>query len=78
MPPDQEKIERAILEIVTELHPDHLTPSELVQQVAGERDERRQVTEAIRDLKDVGVLDDIDTAVAPTDATVRVVALLTL
>jgi SOS response regulatory protein OraA/RecX len=78
MPADQEQIERVILEIVTELHPDHLTPSELVQKVAEERDERDEVAEAIRDLKGVGLLNDIDTAVEPTLAAIRAVALLTL
>lgn len=78
MAADQEQIERVILELVAEMHPDHLTPSELVQKVAEERDERKEVAEAIRDLKVVGLLEDSDTVVAPTAAAIRAVALLTL
>lgn len=78
MAADQAQIERVILELVTEMHPDHLTPYELVQKVAEERDERKEVTEAIRDLKGVDLLEGIDTAVAPTAAAIRAVALLTL
>ena len=78
MAASQEQIERVILEIVMELHPDHLTAPELVQKVAEERDEREEVAEAIRDLKSVRLLEDIDTTVVPTDAAIRAVALLTL
>lgn len=78
MAADQEQIERVILEIVTELHPEHLTPAELIQQVAEERDERKEVAEAIRDLKGVKLLADVDSAVVPTAAAIRAVALLTL
>lgn len=78
MPPSQEQIERVILEIVVELHPDHLTPPELVREVAGERDEREEVTKAIRDLKEVRLLEDVDTAVVPTAAAIRSVTILTL
>jgi hypothetical protein len=80
MSPDvkQKQIERAVLEMVIDLHPDHLTPPELVLKVAGARDpsEGETILHAIRDLRGSGLLRYIGEVVAPTHAALRVAALL--
>jgi hypothetical protein len=72
------QVELAVLLEVTELHPNHLTPAELVLRLSGERDEEKQLEDAIRELKSSGLLRCIGGAVAPTDAALRAAALLTL
>jgi len=74
----QAQIERAVLEMVFELHPDQLTTDELVLKVAGHRDptEPNNIRDAIRDLISSGLLRNIDEVVAPTHAALRTAALL--
>ena len=74
---DQQQVERAVLEVVIELHPDHLTPSELVLKVAGERDESEEIRHAIHDLKGCGLFRFTGEVVEPTHAALRAFALLT-
>ncbi len=72
------QLERAILELVVELHPDHLTVAELILKVADDQDhsEGGAVKEAITDLRSSGLLRYIDDTVAPTHAALCAVALL--
>jgi hypothetical protein len=78
--PDGEtrQIERAVLEIVLELHPDHLTIPELVLKVAADRDqaEGEDVRLAVRDLRGSGLLRYVDGLVVPTHAALRAFELL--
>lgn len=76
---DVEEFERAVLAIVLELHPDHLTPTELALEVATDRAqlEAEAVEHAIRDLGGSGLLRCIGDVVAPTHAALRADALLT-
>jgi hypothetical protein len=75
---DVKQIERAVLEMVVNLHPDHLTPSELVLKVAGDRDpsEGKAILRAVHDLRRSGLLRLIGDVVAPTHAALRAAALL--
>lgn len=75
---DPKQVELAVLLVVTELHPDHLTPAELVLRMSGERDEEEELRDAIRGLRSSGLLWCIGDAVAPTDAALHATALLTL
>jgi hypothetical protein len=79
-PPDGEarQIERAVLEIVLELHPDHLTVPELVLKVAADRDqvEGEDVRLAVRDLRASGLLRYVGDLVVPTHAALRAFAIL--
>jgi hypothetical protein len=68
MPLDPRQIELAVLIEVIELHPDHLTPEELVLRLSGKRNEEEELNSAIRGLKDAGLLRDAGDAVAPTGA----------
>jgi len=72
------QIERAVLEEVLHLHPDHLTIAELMQKVAADRDrsEDEGIAQAIRDLTGSGLLREIDDVVVPTHAALRAAALL--
>jgi hypothetical protein len=72
-------VERVVFEIVVELHPDHLTPAELVLKMAGDGDhlEAEAITEAIRDLRRSGLLRHVGEVVVPTHAALSAVALLT-
>lgn len=72
------QIEQVVLEMVLELHPNHLTADELILEVAGERDptEPDYIRNAIRDLKGSGLLRYIDEGVAPTHAALRAGTLL--
>ncbi len=74
---DQQQVERGVLEVVIELHPDHLTLSELVLKMAGERDESEEIRHAIRDLKGCGLLRFTGEVVEPTHAALCAFALLT-
>lgn len=70
------QLERAVLEEIIELHPDHLTPSELVLKMAGARDEDEEVRRAICDLKASGLLRYVGDVVAPTHAALRAFSVL--
>lgn len=72
---DQKQVERAVLEEVIDLHPDHLTPSELVLKMSGERDEDEELRDAIRDLEGSGLVRRIGGVVAPTHAALRAATL---
>lgn len=80
MPHDDEhaRIECGVLQEVIELHPDHLTPPELVLRVATDRDESEgeAILHAIRDLRSSGLLGYVDDVVAPTHTALRAAALL--
>lgn len=75
---DAKQIERAVLETIVGLHPDHLTPPELVLRVAGAHDpsEKETILHAIRDLRRSGLLRYIGDVVVPTHAALRASALL--
>lgn len=67
----------ALIEIV-ELHPSHLTPDELISRLSGRRDEKKELTAAIRKLKGSGLLRYSGDAVAPTHAALHAAELFTL
>lgn len=75
-----QQIEQTVLETVIELHPDHLTISELILRIADDRDplEREDVRFAIRDLRASGLLRyrGDDQVVEPTHAAIRAAGLL--
>jgi len=75
---DQKQVERVVLDVVLELHPDHLSSAELVLKIAEGRDEAKEITDAIHNLKGSGLLRYVGDAVAPTDAALHANALLTL
>jgi hypothetical protein len=72
---DEEKglVEHAVLMTILDLHPEHLTPSELVLKVAGEGDQaaREEIRQAIRDLRGSSLLRYTGDVVEPTHAAVR-------
>lgn len=74
-------VEGVILEIAAELHPEHLPKSGLSARVISDPDDRKEVAtaaQAIRGLREVGLLKDRgDEIVEPTQAALRAVALLT-
>lgn len=78
LPQRSRQVERAVLEIVVDLHPDHLTRSELALMVGGDRDhlEGEAIQHAIRDLRRSGLLRYIGDVVAPTHAALCAVTLL--
>lgn len=75
---DIRQLERAVLEVVLELHPDHLTIPELVLKVAADRDqeEGEDVRLAIRDLRGSGLLRYVGELVVPTHAALRAFEIL--
>lgn len=75
---DPGQVELAVLNEVIELHPDHLTPSELVLKISGERDEETELRKAICELKDSGLVQCSGDAVVPTPAALHAHTLLTL
>jgi hypothetical protein len=66
-------IEHAVLMTILGLHPEHLTPSELILKVAGEQDpsEPEAILQAIRDLRGFSLLRYTGDVVEPTHAAVR-------
>jgi hypothetical protein len=66
-------VEHAVLMAILELHPEHLTASELVLKVAGEggQAEREEIRQAIRDLRGSSLLRYTGDVVEPTHAAVR-------
>ncbi len=71
------KVKRGVLEVVIDLDPNHLTPSELVLKMTGERDESEVIRHAIRDLKGCGLLRLNGEVVEPTHAALCAFELLT-
>jgi hypothetical protein len=73
-------VETVLLEVVAELHPEHLSTGALLRKIASDpRDEREIETgvQAIRNLREVGLLADRgDEIVEPTPAACRAVARL--
>lgn len=75
-----ELVERAILEVVIDLHPASLTMAELSSTIAGDLGDPREVetiADAIRNLRRSDLLRNRgDDRVAPTQAALRAAALL--
>lgn len=74
----QTQVERAVLEEILELHPDHLTVPELIQKMALGREEDEPITHSVRDLRCSGLVRCIGEVVVPTHAALRAGALLTM
>lgn len=76
-----EIVETAVLEVAAELHPRHLTASELTLKMVGNADDAREVETvglAIRNLREFGLFTTRDDdRVEPTAAALRAVELLT-
>lgn len=77
---NSELVERAVMEVVIEAHPDFLTTAELLSVVAGDPKDGREVdtiTRAVRDLKRWGLLHEgRGEQVEPTPAALRLASLL--
>jgi hypothetical protein len=74
-----EPVERAVLEVVIELHPAVMTMAELSLRIAGDPRDRREIDTiacAVRDLRTAGLLQDHNERVEPTPAALRAAALL--
>lgn len=72
-------VARAVLEVVFDLHPDHLTIPELALKLSadpGDRLEGETIAHAIRDLRGSGLLRHVGDVVVPTHAALRATALL--
>jgi len=76
MPLKSAQVELAVLLVVTDLHPAHLTPDGLVLEISGDRDEEEEIRNAITELKACGLFESIGKAVAPTRAALKAHALL--
>ena len=78
---DVAKVEAVVLDIVAELHPEHLSTGGLLLKVVGNSDDEREIetgVQAIRSLREVGLFTHRDDElVEPTPAAVRAVKLLT-
>lgn len=72
-------VERAVLEVVAELHPRRLKEPELAGKIVADRDDPREVgtfDTAIRNLTEFGLIrTGADETVEPTPALLRIVAL---
>src|SRR4029077_19865953 len=77
LPLDQRQVELAVLVEVIELHPDHLTPAELVLKISGERDESEDLVNSIRELIDCGLFRSVGDVLAPTQAALLPTPMLT-
>jgi hypothetical protein len=75
---DPRQVEVAVLNEIIDLHPDHLTPSALVQKMTGGRDEEAELRDAIRELKSSDLVQCSGDALVPTPAALHAHALLTL
>jgi hypothetical protein len=77
---DLATVEAVILEVVAELHPQHLTARGLSLQIVSDADDDREVetaVQAIRNLREFGLLvDRDDEIVEPTQAALRACTLL--
>jgi hypothetical protein len=70
---EDEGTESAVLRMLLELHPAHLTMEELVREVGGDRGfaERDAIERAVRDLAAAGLLHRGEPFVEPTRAAMR-------
>jgi hypothetical protein len=75
---DPKQVEFAVLLHVVELHPKHQTPSELVREMSGARDEAEQLRNAISVLEESDLLRESGGVIEPTHAALRAAAILTL
>jgi hypothetical protein len=74
-----ELVERAILEVIIELHPAVITLAGLSLRIAGDPHDRREIDTiacAVRDLREAGLLLEHDERVEPTPAAIRAAELL--
>jgi hypothetical protein len=78
VPLNPEQVEFAVLVYVVERHPKHLTPSELIGEMSGERNEDEQLREAIQALKAFDLLRENSGVIEPTHAALRAATILTL
>lgn len=64
--------EQSLLELILELHPEHLTADELVRELTqdGNRSEANDVRDAIDSLRRSGLLRYLDRVIEPTRAAV--------
>lgn len=78
---DMAKVEAVILEVVAELHPEHLPTGGVLLKVVSNSDDAREVkigAQAIRNLREFGLfVNREDEIVEPTPAALRACALLT-
>jgi hypothetical protein len=75
----QEQFEQAVLAMVIELHPDHLTSAELICEMTfdpANRSDEEEIRHAIRDLRRSGLLRENGEALVPTRAALRAYAVL--
>ncbi len=73
-------VEAVILEVAAELHPMLLTPHDLSLKVVSDPDDKREIetaAQAIRGLREFGLLSKEEEIAKPTLAALRAVALLT-
>ncbi len=73
-------VEAVILEVAAELHPMLLTPRDLARRVISDPDDKRELetaAQAIRGLREFGLLSKEEEIAEPTLAALRAVALLT-
>jgi hypothetical protein len=77
---DLKIVEGVILEIATELHPEHLSVSGLSMQIVGNPDDDREIetaAQAISNLRELGLFKDRDDEIVePTPVMLHVVKLL--
>jgi hypothetical protein len=77
---DVTAIEAVVIEEAADLHPQRLADGEMRRRIVSDIDDEREVdtvTEAIRNLREFGLLAHRDDVVEPTQAALRAVALLT-
>jgi hypothetical protein len=74
------KVEAVVLEIAAELHPEHPSTDGLLDQIAADPEDRREIetaTQAINNLREVRLFTDRDDEIVePTPAALRACALL--
>jgi hypothetical protein len=75
---EPKQVEFAVLLHVVELHPYHQSPSELVRKLSGQRNEGKQLRNAISALKEFDLLRENDGVIEPTHAALHAAAILTL
>jgi hypothetical protein len=70
-------LEHAVLTMVLDLHPEHLTTAEVALKIAGYQESSGDsLRQTIRNLKGSGLLRDVEDVVEPTHAAVRMNELL--
>jgi hypothetical protein len=74
-------VETVILEVVAELHPEHLSTGGLLRRIVSDPDDAREIetgVQAIRNLQEFGLFANRDDEIVePTPAALRACALLT-